>query len=89
MSNFMNKNQNKKLYSTVFITIALVCSLVFAAKYYPHVYPVDCVGCGDCIEICPKKGTAITLVRGKAVINTENCIGCKKCIYICSFEAVR
>ena len=71
-----------------------MCSLVFlsvfaTARYKPHVYPPDCVGCGDCVVECPKAGKAIAVVRGKAIINVEECIGCKKCIYVCSFGAVR
>jgi Fe-S-cluster-containing hydrogenase component 2 len=45
------------------------------------------VGCGDCVRICPV--SAISLVRGKAVIDVETCIGCKSCNRICSYGAVR
>lgn len=61
-----------------------------AAKIKPHVYPSQCVGCGDCVSICPKsKDGAITIIDGKAVINPEVCIACNQCVYICSFEAVK
>jgi len=70
--------------------LGLVFLSVFAAaKYKPHVYPPDCVGCADCVVECPKRGKAIALVRGKAVINVEECIGCMKCVSVCSYGAVR
>ena len=66
----------------------LIVGIGIGAKVKPHVYSPDCVGCGDCVRVCPKKG-AIEIIRGKAVINLEKCIACDKCIDICSYGAVR
>lgn len=46
----------------------------------------DCVGCGACAEICPKK--CIQLTENKEgfkypTINTKNCISCKQCRKVC------
>lgn len=73
----------------MYVSIVLLISIsAFAAvKYKPHVYPNVCVGCGECVFICPIKG-AIEMVRGKAVINAEKCNGCERCIYVCSYGAV-
>lgn len=61
-----------------------------AAKIKPHVYPSQCVGCADCVSICPKsKQGAITVIDGKAIIDPEVCIACQQCVYICSFDAVK
>ena len=45
-----------------------------------------CVGCGTCIEICPKK--AITLNDGVAIINVNKCVGCGLCIKSCPQNAI-
>jgi ferredoxin len=47
----------------------------------------DCTGCGECIKVCPKQ--AVSLFRGKAVIDMQECNGCGICISICSYEAIR
>ena len=46
-----------------------------------------CVGCGDCVRACPVQ--AITMVRGKAVIDPDKCVGCHQCIIVCSYGAPR
>ena len=77
----------------ILITFSILCLLIvgagIGAKVKPHVYPPECVGCGDCVRVCPKKGKAINVIRGKAIINLEECIACKKCIDMCSYGAVR
>jgi NAD-dependent dihydropyrimidine dehydrogenase PreA subunit len=45
-----------------------------------------CTGCGVCVVACPVG--ALTLVAGKAVINTELCIACKACIEVCPTGAI-
>lgn len=71
--------------------VGMLCAGISARKKKPmmHVNPARCVGCYDCYRICPVKGNAVFMIRGKAVIDVEKCIGCLKCIYICSYGAVR
>lgn len=40
-----------------------------------------CVGCGDCLLVCPY--TAISLVEGKAEVNAALCKGCGTCVATC------
>ena len=45
-----------------------------------------CVGCGDCIPVCPY--TAIARVDGKAEINAALCKGCGTCVATCPSGAI-
>jgi len=47
----------------------------------------QCVGCGECIDICPV--AAITLQDDVAVVDEKWCIGCGVCATKCDFEAIR
>ena len=82
-------NMKKRVFIAFWILWLLIVSFGIGAKVKPHVYPPECVGCGDCVRVCPKKGKAISVIRGKAVINLEECIACYKCVNICSYGAVR
>lgn len=75
----------KLFFSAVIIASIVLC--IAASALNPHVYPSLCVGCGDCVRICPVE--AVDMVRGKVVIDIEKCIGCKQCVFICSYGAVR
>jgi heterodisulfide reductase subunit A len=55
----------------------------------PTVAVVDrdkCVGCGDCLLVCPY--TAITRVEAKASINPALCKGCGTCAATCPSQAI-
>ncbi len=45
-----------------------------------------CVGCGDCLLVCPY--TAITRVEGKAQVNPALCQGCGTCAATCPSQAI-
>lgn len=52
----------------------------------PWINQDKCTGCGVCVEGCPVN--AISLNRGKAIIDMEKCIRCGRCHDICSREAI-
>ncbi|MFX0059908.1 MAG: 4Fe-4S binding protein, partial [Candidatus Heimdallarchaeota archaeon] len=47
----------------------------------------NCVGCGNCIDICP--ADAIKLEDNHAVIDTNWCVGCGVCVSKCPNEAIK
>ncbi|MHA1148616.1 MAG: ATP-binding protein [Promethearchaeota archaeon] len=46
-----------------------------------------CVGCGNCISICPFG--ARELENGKLIVNRDSCFGCGVCIRRCSENAIK
>ena len=69
------------------LILLLTIGIYSASKMKFEVLSYKCVGCAECIDVCPKD--AITLKRGKAVIDPQECNGCRQCVYICSFFALR
>lgn len=53
----------------------------------PRVDKAECVGCGDCEEVCPPK--AISLRNGIPHIDQDACIRCYCCQEICHRGAIR
>lgn len=53
----------------------------------PYVQKHFCVGCGDCVKICPT--SAISLRDSRAVIDAPNCIDCGLCVKACNYNAIR
>ncbi len=48
-----------------------------------------CVGCGDCVFICPTR--VYTMKKGKAIpVDTESCCGstCRLCVEYCWKDAI-
>ncbi|MFW6025107.1 MAG: DUF362 domain-containing protein [Candidatus Woesearchaeota archaeon] len=53
----------------------------------PSVLKRNCVGCRECLKGCDFD--AISMIDGKAEINSEKCIGCAMCIAKCEYGAVK
>jgi NAD-dependent dihydropyrimidine dehydrogenase PreA subunit len=55
--------------------------------YKPEVDSEKCVGCGECIEICPVD--VYELQNEKSVpVNADECVGCESCVEVCEHEAI-
>ncbi len=60
---------------------------IIATYFIRETLSDNCVGCGNCIEICPVD--AIKLVDNIAVIDTDWCIGCGVCASKCPNNAIK
>ncbi len=46
-----------------------------------------CVGCEECVEVCPVD--VYEMENEKSVpVNAEECLGCESCIEVCESEAI-
>ena len=46
-----------------------------------------CVGCGECVDVCPVE--VYELQNNKAVaVNPEECLGCESCVEVCDQNAI-
>ncbi len=55
--------------------------------YIPEVDPEKCVGCGECVEVCPVD--VYEIQNEKSVpVNPDECIGCESCIEVCEEDAI-
>ena len=46
-----------------------------------------CIGCGDCVDVCPVD--VYEMQNEKSVpVNAEECIGCESCIEVCEQGAI-
>ena len=52
----------------------------------PVVNPDKCIGCGECITVCPED--AIAMNNKKAVVDGDACIGCGECMTVCPVKAI-
>lgn len=64
------------------------CSNPESQAYRPEVLfdPEQCVGCGDCVAVCPS-GAIEQTGDGRIVFHRELCVGCGKCAEVCLYDA--
>ncbi len=46
-----------------------------------------CVGCGDCVDICPEEVFELQDEQTVPVM-AEECVGCESCVEVCEEEAI-
>jgi NAD-dependent dihydropyrimidine dehydrogenase PreA subunit len=46
-----------------------------------------CIGCGECVEVCPSDVYEIQDEKS-IVVNEEECVGCESCLEVCEQEAI-
>jgi len=55
--------------------------------FRPEVNQELCVGCGECVDVCPVE--VFELQDEKSVpVNAEECLGCDSCIEVCEENAI-
>ena len=55
--------------------------------YTPTVDQDKCVGCGECVDVCPAE--VYDLQDGKSnPVNAEECLGCESCVEVCQQSAI-
>lgn len=81
-----NSNINEKYYEPPLMQV--IPSACDACE--PNKYQVSnmCRGCvaHPCKQVCPKE--AVSIIRGKSVIDQDKCIKCGKCKAICPYDAI-
>lgn len=61
-----------------------------AVSTYVPIIEIDekrCVGCGECIVVCPK-GALTTGEGGKPIPNPDKCNLCRQCVKACQYDAI-
>lgn len=69
-----------------FVLIAIVACKSPLATTLLTVDTSNCVGCGECEEVCPYD--AIEVIDGDAVINPTLCHQCNRCVEVCPEGAI-
>ncbi|NWH03847.1 indolepyruvate ferredoxin oxidoreductase subunit alpha [Desulfobacter latus] len=55
--------------------------------FTPIVDQAKCVGCEECVDVCPAE--VFEMVDGKSdPVNAEECMGCESCIEVCEEDAI-
>jgi NAD-dependent dihydropyrimidine dehydrogenase PreA subunit len=51
-------------------------------------FPGRCVGCGMCIEVCPR-GVFAVENRKAVILDRDRCMECGACVGNCAFDALK
>jgi NAD-dependent dihydropyrimidine dehydrogenase PreA subunit len=65
----------------------MVTKEIITMAYQPEVDIEKCIGCGECVDICPVDVYEIQDEKSVPV-NADECVGCESCIEVCEHEAI-
>ncbi len=55
--------------------------------FNPVVDEEKCVGCEECVDVCPVE--VFEMQDGKSsVVNGDECLGCESCVEVCEESAI-
>ena len=55
--------------------------------FTPTVDENKCVGCEECVDVCPVE--VFEMQDDKSVpVNADECIGCESCVEVCEVDAI-
>jgi len=46
-----------------------------------------CIGCGECVDVCPVDVYEMESSKSKPV-NADECIGCMSCVEVCPVDVI-
>ncbi|MGO0123524.1 pyruvate:ferredoxin (flavodoxin) oxidoreductase [Desulfothermobacter acidiphilus] len=69
---FLAKPEDLQGAPSTFTTLAAIGKEAADLRYRIQVYPLDCTGCGNCVEVCPAKTKALEMVPIEDLVEEEN-----------------
>lgn len=77
----------KKKILLIGVILLSLLALLAVLHRNPFVDKTLCVGCEDCVRVCPTQ--AITVSSQRAEIDPAKCIDCKLCVRACPQRAIK
>jgi pyruvate-ferredoxin/flavodoxin oxidoreductase len=68
---YLAKEENLAEAPATFTTKAAIGKELAGYQYRIQISPLDCTGCANCVDICPAKGTPITMVPLADIVEAE------------------